>query len=988
MNKDTNKNNARNNRGKEIQNEWIGIGIWNIGTLSGKEIELAEEMDKNNLQILGISETKKKGKGSTRLTNNYILHYSGVAPEQRAKEGVGIITTEEINKRISEVRTINSRIVAITLKLEETVNIIQIYAPVEGTTEEEMADFYSNLQQLQDEMKEENQKTIIMGDWNSRVGKDQNRGMGCMGCYGENIQNRNGLKMIDFCVRNELLIGNTLWNQPLEDKYTFVAEERGAKSIIDYITYTQDLAEKLQITETKIEAEIGTQHRLVTTKYHTRLTNKQEGRKYSKLAINKLKNAERREKYQKDIDEELQSKENRQVTWTIEERWTTFKETLKKAAEKTCGTRKHNKHTKMTSWWTEEIRKMVKEKKTAWKRYIQTKDMADKEEYKRRRNVVKESIKVEKRNSWRKMGEEITELHKMNTREFWTRIKRLRGDKRKNTRAIKNNQGQMQTDTKEILDTWKNYYENMYNTTVDPEENAIQQINMEQTIKREEVEDAIQKIKIGKASGEDDLSPEMLKWMGQSGTEWFWKICRQVWEEQKLPKDWENNLIVPIYKKGLQSQCENYRPICLAQTSFKIYTRILEKRLRNHIEPILEEEQAAFRQNRQTGDNIYIIRSIIERKIEEGEELYLTFIDLKAAFDTVDRSEIWRTLKELKVDKNLIGAIRSSYRTVMARVQLEGQRSEMFEMKKGIKQGDSLSPLLFIIIMDKIIKRIKEKYSHLDTVIGYKNLEAIKLNSLLYADDVVLISNTRGKMQKLVNAWTTEIENIKMEVNINKTKTMIVNEKQKEDQNNKDIKCKNKKLERVTTFEFLGSMITEDGKIDAELANRANKSSRIYYTMNKTILGHKDIDLEVKKKIYNMITLPTITYASESWTLRKKDEIKINAIEMKHLRRMAGKTKWDRVRNEDIREIIKQEPIQRKIKKRQLNWFAHTTRMEPSRIARRLMEAGKPLKKRRGRPRKKWLDQIEEIAAEKGVTLEEVRTIARDRKRWRNWIRD
>lgn len=290
--------------------------------------------------------------------------------------------------------------------------------------------------------------------------------------------------------------------------------------------------------------------------------------------------------------------------------------------------------------------------------------------------------------------------------------------------------------------------------------------------------------------------------------------------------------------------------------------------------------------------------------------------------------------------------------------------------------------------MDKITKQIKEKHKQLETVIGHRNLEAIKISSLLYADDIVLVSNTRSKMQKLVNAWTEEIENRRMEVNISKTKTMIVNEKHKGEHNNKGIKCKNKELERVSTYEFLGSMITEDGKMEAELVNRANKSTRIYYTVNKTILGHKDIDIEVKKKIHNMITVPTLTYACESWTIRKKDESKINAMEMKHLRKMAGKTKWDRVKNEDIREITKQEPIMGIIKRKQINWYAHIVRMEPNRISRRIMEAGEPIRKKRGRPRRKWMEQIKEIGAERGVTMEELRTIARNRKRWKKWIQD
>lgn len=456
-------------------------------------------------------------------------------------------------------------------------------------------------------------------------------------------------------------------------------------------------------------------------------------------------------------------------------------------------------------------------------------------------------------------------------------------------------------------------------------------------------------------------------------------------EESENTKEWENNLIIPIYKKGEQSQCENYRAICLAQTSYKLYTRILEKRLRVYVEQRLEEEQAAFRPERQTNDNIYIIRNLIERKIEEGGEMFLVFIDLKAAFDTIDRREIWKALEEMEIPKMLLEAIRSTYETVRLKIQIAGQKSEEFKMNKGIKQGDSLSPLLFIIMMDRIVKQIKAQTEQLSTTIGYRNLEPIKMSSLLYADDVVLIGNSINKTQKLMNIWTKEIEKVKMEVNLNKTKVMIVNENRDNKANN-EIKCRDTILERVTTYDYLGSILTEDGKIDRELSNRQNKSTIIYYSLNKTIWGHRDIDLETKIKIYNTITVPIITYACENWTLRKKDESKINAMEMKHLRRLAGKTKWDRIKNEDIREITKQEPIMRKIRRKQLNWYGHIVRMKTDRITRKIMETGPPINRRRGRPRRKWMDQIIEIGRKKGKNVDEMKTMARNRKEWREWV--
>src|SRR3978361_458399 len=110
-------------------------------------------------------------------------------------------------------------------------------------------------------------------------------------------------------------------------------------------------------------------------------------------------------------------------------------------------------------------------------------------------------------------------------------------------------------------------------------------------------------------------------------------------------------------------------------------------------------------------------------------------------------------------------------------------------MDKGVKQGDSLSPLLFITVMDKIVKSIKIKTNGLDTIVGYRRPEPVKLNNLMYADDIVLIADKEKKMQRLVNLWVEEIERLGMEVNEDKSKIMIVKEKQTGELREGGIKC-------------------------------------------------------------------------------------------------------------------------------------------------------------------------------------------------------
>lgn len=114
-------------------------------------------------------------------------------------------------------------------------------------------------------------------------------------------------------------------------------------------------------------------------------------------------------------------------------------------------------------------------------------------------------------------------------------------------------------------------------------------------------------LKIGKAEGDDLIAPELIKYGGRKVIVELWKLFKQAWEEESIPEDWKHNIIVPIHKKGNSTECSNYRAICLAQVTLKIYTKILERKIRKVTENNMQEEQAAFRSQRQTQDHIFTI---------------------------------------------------------------------------------------------------------------------------------------------------------------------------------------------------------------------------------------------------------------------------------------------------------------------------------------------------------------------------------------------
>lgn len=101
------------------------------------------------------------------------------------------------------------------------------------------------------------------------------------------------------------------------------------------------------------------------------------------------------------------------------------------------------------------------------------------------------------------------------------------------------------------------------------------------------------------------------------------------WIEYRIPEDWKKNLIVPLHKNGSSNDCNNYRAICLASVASKIYTRIIERRLRIVVEEDMEEEQGAFRPENQTQDHIYTLRAIMEKNIAKNRDMYVAFLDLR-----------------------------------------------------------------------------------------------------------------------------------------------------------------------------------------------------------------------------------------------------------------------------------------------------------------------------------------------------------------------
>src|ERR1700733_4837505 len=447
----------------------------------------------------------------------------------------------------------------------------------------------------------------------------------------------------------------------------------------------------------------------------------------------------------------------------------------------------------------------------------------------------------------------------------------------------------------------------------------------------------------------------MIKAGGQSSIQMMHKLCNKIYETKECPKDWGKATIVPIHKKGDKKECSNYRAISLLSIAGKVYTKILQMRLKRYVEEEMSEEQAGFRKGRGTMDQIFTLRQMSEKYIEHNRTLYNNFIDFKQAFDSVWQEGLWKTMRHCGIPEELVLLIEDLYDKSESAVRINGELTEWFKIKVGVRQGCGMSSDLFNLLLEIVMRLAKQKEKE-ETGI---NINGRIIDNLRFADDIDLMANTHKKLQELTNRVDDSSRRMGLKINVEKTKTMIIG-KHHEDI---EVKRENRVLEQVTKFVYLGGTLTEDGGCTEDIKRRCGLACAAFGGLNK-MWKAKNISIKTKMKIYHALVEPLLLYGSETWCLKKEDERRLLAAEMNWLRRIRGRScccRREKIRNEVTRrELGVTETIIEQIRKRRLSWFGHVKRMDEKRIANAALHGHVEGERSRGRQQKTWMDNIRE----------------------------
>jgi len=216
----------------------------------------------------------------------------------------------------------------------------------------------------------------------------------------------------------------------------------------------------------------------------------------------------------------------------------------------------------------------------------------------------------------------------------------------------------------------------------------------------------VKKLKNNKSPGNDEITGKMIKHGGPHLIEEIHQMCNKAWKTGIALTKWKKLVLVLLHKKGSAMECSNYRTIALTSHLRKVLMIILTEILRSWIEEHMANEQARFRKDRSTVQQILALRLIAEKARRKGKKIFNCFVDFQKAFDSIDQTVAWAVLESYGADHQLVRLLRD-IKNAQAAVRVCGQKS-WFATSRSTRQGDPILSTVFIADLERVMDKVKD----------------------------------------------------------------------------------------------------------------------------------------------------------------------------------------------------------------------------------------------------------------------------------------
>ena len=452
--------------------------------------------------------------------------------------------------------------------------------------------------------------------------------------------------------------------------------------------------------------------------------------------------------------------------------------------------------------------------------------------------------------------DKLLKLKESDPKEYWKLLKSLKYEETNNT-------VELQAGFSELINHFKTQgqtddYDKEFKDKVLSDSNLTPQFNelTDRPITVSELNRCVKKLKTGKSAGPDKISNEIIKYSGIVTCKAIVKLFNLIIDSGKYPTNWRKSFIILIHKSGDKLNVNNYRGISLQNCIAKLFSAVINSRLVDFYENKFADQQFGFRVNHRTTDSIFILKSLVTKYlIKRKNKIFSCFVDLRRAFDTVWHEGILYKLRENHVGLKLFNIVKDMYKCCESAVKIENKFSDFFRIERGVKQGDSLSPTLFNCF-------INDLHSVFDSTCDPVCLDTRKINTLSFADDLVILSESAKGLQLALKKLENYCRKWQLTVNIKKTKILIFGGPS---QSNDKFFYKNEFLCEVKEFNFLGNIIDQKGKFKRSFQELSKKGLKAVFSLKKYMADFKHIPVNLSCKLFDALIRPIILYNSEVW---------------------------------------------------------------------------------------------------------------------------
>ena len=908
------------------------IGTWNVTTLQHALDDEHLEQALKTYKYDAIALTETHGIGiENRLDGRLLLsggtkHYAGVGILLSLKAKAALISHECISDRVMSAR--------LSLKGPGSLVLVAAYAPTSTATNEVIDTFYEQLEGVIQRVKPSD-TLVFAGDLNAKLGANRIDPL-VIGPHSIGTINDRGLRLLDFCHAHQLTSANTWFRKRLLHKVTWISRAGNARNAIDHILVRQKHLQQL-VDCRSYSAAFDTDHRLVLCNMKLQIKRTPKLAKPPPKPCANLLTSELAATIKAEV----------RVLVADTDELETITTAIHDAALKTCAPMRHNKSKPHI---TSETIDLIEKKRKA----IGT------PEYRLLKNQVRAACDNDLDNWLLKQADTINDaFHRNDSALLFKTAKGLTAGSRKPEATIKLSDGTPCDTPADEVQRWHEYAQVLFQSNLQRATYMPQQFasapSPADVIKR-----AISRLKNGKAAGPDGVQAEFLKAMLDDPVVFsaIHRAINRIWTTGIWPSLARTSNYIALYKKGDNGDCGNYRTLALITHASKIMLNIIQEDLNRVAKITVSDTQYGFSAGKSTTDAIFTLKLIGQAHMAVGRRLHMVFVDFRKAFDSVIHHKLLEIIDAFGVMPEVTRLIANLYNGAHGSISWKGLTTDQFETPVGVRQGCPLSPVLFNLYTEVMMREWKERVSHLTP----PDVAGDLFWEMRYADDLVLLARSADDATYMLEVLDSIATSYGLKLHPGETEHLALNPPA-----NALVTLHGNPIKSTNHFKYLGCSINTTMDDSTEIRSRIAMAKSALNTC--VYLKKPRICTETKLHLARALILSKMLYGASTWTVSVTSEKAIDAFGRTMGRKLLGIVWSDFVSNQELEQRIgdRWQLTQATLMNQQWAWLGHFHRHTNHTT----LVNGQPTGSRRtpGRPRLRWVDGLRRWTGSTAATL-------------------